>query len=344
MDNAVNSLAGLLCLNDFETAARQRLEHKVFEFIASGAADEITLRWNRDAFDGLALLPRALESKLEIDTRISLLGETYSHPILLAPVSSQRLIYPDGEISSARAAEAAGTLFVIGGFTSNSVEEIRQAAPRARLWFQPYGQRDMGVMTDSVRRAEAAGCHALCLTLDAALPGVRNRLDRSGFKLELTGLPHSGPDRPTTWEDVKWVRNVSPLPIVVKGILHPDDARRAVDAGAAAVGVSNHGGRCLDTAMASIDALPAVLEAVNGRVPVLVDGGIRRGTDVLKAIALGARAVMIGRPYVYGLGLAGAVGVAKVMEILWRELSFAMALTGQLNINTVDRGVVRKVR
>ena len=334
-------LESLLTLDDFEAAAKLVHDRPVFEFIASGAADEITLRWNRESFQRLALLPRVLDDKLQITTEVELFGTKFAHPIFLAPVSRQRLVHTHGEAESAKGAEAMGTPFVIGGFTTTSIEDIRRSAPAVPLWFQPYPQKDQGEMEDSVRRAEAAGCQALCLTMDAPIPGVRDRQNRAGFKLSSDLVtPHSRAERPTTWKDVEWLRSASRLPLVVKGILHPDDAVRAVSAGAAAVIVSNHGARCLDTALASIEALPAVIAAVDGRVPVLVDGGIRRGTDVLKALALGARAVLIGRPYVYGLAIAGAAGVARAVQTLLGEFIMAMFLTGQRNAGALARNIV----
>lgn len=338
---APTDLNALLTLDDLEVLAQRTFNHSVFEFVASGAADEFTLRWNREAFNRLALRPKVISGKLHLNTAIELFGETFPHPILLAPTSRQRLVHPEGEAEAARGAAMSHTLFTVGGFTTTSIEEIRRAAPTVPLWFQLYPQIDQGVMLDAVQRGEAQRCQALCLTMDAPIPGVRNRQARAGFTIPATlPMPHSKRDRATTWDDLDWLRGVSKLPIVVKGLLDEDDAVRAINAGAAALIVSNHGGRCLDTALASLDALPAIVAAADGRVPVLVDGGIRRGTDVFKALALGARAIMIGRPYLYGLGLFGAAGVSRVVEILLNELTCAMVLTGQLSVNHVDRRIV----
>jgi 4-hydroxymandelate oxidase len=334
----LNSLA---TLDDFESVAQRAFDPKVFAFIASGAADEITLRWNREAFNRIALRPKALSGLLYLDLRVDLIGRTFEHPILLAPASRLRLVHREGEAEAARGAAMANTLFAAGGFTTSSIEDIRSAAPAVPLWFQIYPQLDQGVTLDTVRRAEAQGCQAMCLTMDAPIPGVRNRPARAGFVMPANlPSPHSVRDRATLWSDLDWLRGVTKLPIVVKGILDPGDAVRAVTAGAAAIVVSNHGGRCLDTALATLDALPAMVEAADGRVPVLVDGGIRRGTDVLKALGLGARAVMIGRPYIYALGLFGAAGVKRVVDLLLTELSYAMALTGQLSVSAIDREIV----
>jgi 4-hydroxymandelate oxidase len=334
-------LNSLLTLDDFEVIAKRAFDPKVFAYIASGAADELTLRWNREAFNRVALRPRALDAPPQPDLSVDLVGRRIQHPVLLAPVSRQRLVHPEGEAEAARGAAMANTLFVVGGFTTTSIEDVRRAAPALPLWFQIYPQRDEGLMLDTVRRAEAQGCEALCLTLDAPNPGIRNRPARAGFRLQPDlRLPHSVNERATLWSDLEWLRRASKLPMVVKGILDRADAVRAIAAGAAAIGVSNHGGRCLDTALASLDALPAIIEAADGRVPVLVDGGIRRGTDVLKALALGARAVMVGRPYLYALGLFGAAGVKRVVDLLLTELNYAMSLTGQQSVSGIDRGIV----
>lgn len=348
--------ASPVCLADFELLAKAKLSHFAYEYISSGAGDELTLRWNRGAYDQIRLRPRVLVDVEKIDTRVTLLGKTMPHPILLAPTARHRLSHPDGEVATAKGASAGGATFVVSSLSNRRLADIVPAA-KAPLWFQLYDlrreRRDFvrGVM----REAEEAGCRAFVVTVDAVVDGARNRIQRVAdqipsnvetpyyLKSNLPAgvvLPIMGSMGSFTWEAIQWVRSVTRLPIVLKGILNPKDAKLAIRAGAAAIIVSNHGGRCLDTLPASIHALPGVVEAVDGRVPVLLDGGIRRGTDVLKALALGAKAVLIGRPYVYGLAANGAEGVARVVNILREELQMAMALTGRPSIPTIDRSVL----
>jgi 4-hydroxymandelate oxidase len=344
---------------EFEPLARARLTPMAYHYIAGGSGDEITLRRNRECLDAILLKPRVLCDVSAIDTRLTLLGEPLDFPILLAPTGSQRLYHPGGEIEAARGAETAGAVYVASTVANTAIEEIGRAS-RARLWFQLYVQRDRGATRDLIARAEAAGCRALCVTVDTPVLGPRDREKRTGFALpegvtfpnlslgRYTAEKHHDPhgifnpflDPGANWETVDWVRSVTRLPVVLKGILAPEDAELAVAHGAAAIAVSNHGGRNLDTTPASIEALPGVVEAVAGRVPVLFDGGVRRGIDVVKALALGARAVMIGRPYLWGLAVSGATGVARVVEMLRLETEAAMALLGAPQIAALDRGVL----
>ncbi len=344
----------VVSLNDHETLARQRLNDNAWAYFSGGAADEITLRANRSAWDGLTLWPRVLRPLAGGHTRVTLLGRTLAHPILLAPVAFQRLAHADGELAMAYAAAALGAGVVLSTQASVSLEAIAEAvwpdSGRGPLWFQLYLQHDRGFTQALVQRAEAAGYEALVLTVDAPSSGVRDRERRASFRLPpgvgpvnlaglqapaatelragqstlFDGLLHHAP----TWDDVAWLQSITRLPVLLKGVLHPADARQAVALGAAGLIVSNHGGRTLDTAPATACALPGVVQAVGGAAPVLVDGGIRRGTDVLKAMALGASAVLVGRPAVWGLANAGAAGVAHVLRLLRDELEIAMALTG----------------
>ena len=345
-------------LHDFEEAARKKLPAATYDFLACGAADEITIRWNREAYDRLRLRPRALVDVSQVDTRVRLLGLDLPHPILLAPVAYQKLVHPQGEIAAARGAAASESVFVVSSSATVSIEEIARAAT-SPLWFQLYVQSDMGVNRELVKRAEAAGCKALCVTVDTPVVGPRNREQRAKFRLPpgLT-LPMnpqtmkarrstlsssaSGSSKrvSVTWKDIEEFLKISSIPVLLKGILHPDDADQAVRLGVHGLLVSNHGGRNLDTALATIDALPDIAARVSRRIPVLVDGGIRRGTDVLKALALGASAVLIGRPYVYGLAAAGAEGVARVVQILRTELELAMALAGRPTISVMDPTII----
>ncbi len=337
-------------LFEFEPLARQRLPPAVWDYIAQGAGDEITLRRNREAFDTLRLKPRVLTNVGTLDTRLDLFGQKLEFPILLAPVAAQRQIHPGAEPEAARGASAAGAIMVVSTFASARIEDIARAA-QGRVWFQLYVHRDRQVTRELVQRAEAAGCTVLCITVDSPVIPMRDREKRRGWRLPYTGQPASPGGRvspiyadaldPTiTWETVAWIRSFTKIPVVLKGVLASEDARRAASERVAGVIVSNHGGRNLDTTLATIDALPAVGEAVQGRLTILLDGGVRRGTDVVKALALGARAVLIGRPYLWGLAVDGAAGVQRVIEILRIELEAAMALCGAPSLAEIRRQLV----
>lgn len=352
----------LVSLCDFEPAAQRRMSHMAWEYFNSGVADETTLRWNREAYDRLRLRPRVLVDVSKIDTRVSLLGQELPHPILLAPIADQRMVHSQGELATARGAGGANAIFVVSSFTNSPIEDVAKNAS-APLWFQMYVQRDRAFTRDVTQRVEAAGCKALCVTVDSPTFGARNRQARATYELR-PGLarPHLPPptkatgnvdlgrgalqvfpdwvEPALTWRDVSWLSSNCRIPVLIKGVLNPDDAAHAVQEGVAGIIVSNHGAHNLDTVPATADALPHVVEKVAGRVPVLVDGGIRRGTDVVKALALGANAVLIGRPYVYGLAVAGDEGVKRVVEILRNELEMAMGLLGRPMIQTIDRSVL----
>lgn len=345
----------IVSLADHERHAQARLAPGAWAYFSGGAGDEITLAANRSAWAQIALLPRVLRPLAGGHTRIELLGRTVAHPILLAPVAYQRMAHPDGELASACAASALGAGMVLSTQASTRLEAVAQAisgdSGRGPLWFQLYLQADRGLTLELVRRAEQAGYEALVLTVDAPCHGARDRERRAGFRLpagvsavNLQNAARAAPAAPLapgqsalfdgllqhapTWADVQWLQANTRLPLLLKGLLHPADARQAQALGAAGLIVSNHGGRTLDTALASANALAAIVQAVGGALPVLADGGIRRGTDVLKAIALGASAVLIGRPAIWGLANAGAAGVAHVLRLLRDELEIAMALTG----------------
>jgi 4-hydroxymandelate oxidase len=329
----------LVTLDDYEREARGTIGPAAWEYIHSGAADEYTVRWNRDAYARIRLSPRVGRDVTAVDTRCTLLGQPLAHPIMLAPVAAHSLAHPDGEVATADAARETKTGMVLSSYTSRPVEDVLRVGPEP-LWFQLYLQ-ERTATKELTSRIASLGFSALCLTIDTPTSGARDRQARAGF--EFPELPYrtvEPGDNPCTWDDISWIREAAPIPLVLKGITHPDDAELAVQAGAAAIIVSNHGGRNLDTVPATIDSLPRVAERVAGRVPVLVDGGIRRGTDVLKALALGASGVLIGRPYIYGLAVAGAAGAAAVIEILRRELTQAMALTGRTTIASIDRSVL----
>ncbi|MFV2103584.1 alpha-hydroxy acid oxidase [Micromonospora sp. LOL_024] len=327
-----------LNLADVAAGARLRLNPVHWDFFAGGAGDERTVRANEDAFTRRRVLPRILRGVRERDLRISVLGSRISMPVLIAPTAFHRLAHPEGEVATARAAADAGTVMVISMAATRPVEEI--TAIGGQLWFQLYPQSDLGFTSAVVRRAEAAGCGALVVTVDSPVFGRRERDLRHRFVDLPPGLvcenmrDASGRvrdiemDAGLDWKRISWLRGLTTLPILLKGVLHPADARLAVEHGVDGVLVSNHGGRQLDGVVATLDALPAVVEAVEGRLPVLVDGGIRRGTDVLVALALGATAVLVGRPVIWGLAVGGTAGVRHVLDLLRADLDQALALAG----------------
>lgn len=352
-----------VCLADYERLAEQRLDANAWAYLSGGSADEITTRWNRARFDDIPLIPRMLRGGPGGHARIRLLGRDWAHPIFVAPVAHQKLAHPDGEIATAMAAEAQDAGMVLSTQANAAMEDVARAGSTCR-WFQLYMQPSREATLQLVRRIEAAGFEVLVLTVDAPINGVRNREHRASFALppgvsavNLAGLPGTVPPvvpeggsavfdqlmaQAPTWEDVAWLRRETRLPVVLKGILSPDDALEALAAGADGLIVSNHGGRTLDSAAATISALPAVSAAVAGRVPILLDGGVRRGTDVLKALALGASAVMVGRPVIYGLAVNGAFGVSHVLRILRDEFEIAMALTGCRSVADIGPHLIHR--
>ncbi len=353
----------LLNLDAYEAAAHVRLSPGALDYYGSGANDELTLRENRAAFGRLRLRPRMLRGVAQRDLGTVLLGRRHALPVLVAPVAQQRLAHPDGELATARAAAALGVTMTLSTIASRSIEEVAATGAGPR-WFQLYVYRDRAVTQALVARAEAAGYEALVLTVDAPLLGRRERaiagaerpemvaanLQHDSMRAVMAGSAGATPDlaayfaaqldQGLTWDDVGWLRSVTRLPVLVKGVLRGDDAALAIEAGAAGVVVSNHGGRQLDTALATIDALPEIAEAVAGRGAVLLDGGVRRGTDVVKALALGAQAVLVGRPVLWGLAVAGEAGVRDVLELLRAELDLAFALCGVRNVEEVTRDLV----
>lgn len=354
--------ATVAAVADYERLARERVSEQAWAYVASGSADEITVAENRAAFQRLWLRGRVLADLSGGNTRLELFGSDFAFPIMLAPVAFQKLVHPEGELASVLAASAVQAGMVVSSLASVRLEEIARQAS-SPLWFQLYVQPDRGFTAELVRRAEAAGCRALVLTADAPINGLRNQEQRAGFVLpadieavNLRGMAappmaHGGSgmllggsllSAAPTWKDLDWLRSLTRLPILLKGVMATEDAVRAVEAGMDGIVVSNHGGRILDSQPATIDVLPEIARAVEDRVPVLVDGGIRRGTDILKALALGARAVLIGRPYMNGLAAAGSIGVAHVVQILRGELEAAMALTGCRDLAAIGPSLVRR--
>ncbi|MEZ5637340.1 MAG: alpha-hydroxy acid oxidase [Burkholderiaceae bacterium] len=358
---------GIVSLADHARHAAQRMDANAQAYFDGAAADQITRDANAAAWQDWQLVPRVLRDLRAGHTRQRLLGRTLQHPILLAPVAYQRMAHDDGELAAAHAAAAQGAGMVLSMQASVPMEAVAhamgQSATAGPLWFQLYLQQDRGFVRALVQQAEDTGYQALVLTVDAPVHGARDQERRVGFRLpdgvsavNLTRLRRSAAhgqaappgalcaglmEQAPRWDDLAWLLQQTRLPVLVKGILHPDDALLARDMGAAGIIVSNHGGRTLDTAWPSACALPAVAQALAGALPILVDGGIRRGTDVLKALALGASAVLIGRPVIHGLVNAGAVGVAHVLKLLRDELEIAMALSGCAQVSDASPALLR---
>lgn len=354
----------LINVFDFEKLAQEKLFQMAFDYYASGAHDEITLRENHSAFDRLRLMYRVLIDVSQRTAKTTVLGQPVSMPILIAPTAFHRMAHSDGEAGTTRAAGAAGTIMILSSLANTAVEDITAVAT-GPVWYQLYIYRDREVTREVVQRAEQAGCTALVLTVDAPLLGRRERDFRNRFQLPpgltvrnvlpagIADLPKEALDSglaayfatlidpAVTWKDIEWLRSITRVPVLIKGIVRADDAVRAVDSGAAGIVVSNHGGRQLDTSPATIEVLPEIAEAVAGRIEVLMDGGIRRGADVLKALALGAKAVLVGRPILWGLTVDGEQGVTRVLEILRTELDLAMALAGCQTVEDITRDLVR---
>ena len=356
----------LVSIDDFERHARQTLDPMAYDYYAGGAGDEWTLRENREAFRRWTLRPRVLRDVSQIDLSTTALGTPVSMPVVIAPTAFQRMADPEGEVATARAAAGAGTIMTLSTIASASIEEVAEAAPEAPRWFQLYVYKDREVTRELVRRAEAQGYKALVLTVDTPVLGLRDRDQRNRFVLpegvelaNLAGLgagvklPSTGgsglfawvaqlQDASVTWEDVAWLREISPLPVVLKGVLTAEDAQLAAQAGVAGIVVSNHGGRQLDGSPATIEALPEVVEAA-GDLEVWMDGGVRRGADVLVAMALGARGVLLGRPVLWGLAAGGQGGVERVLEIIRDDLRVAMQIAGCRGVAEVTSDLVRRV-
>ncbi|MFN8126049.1 MAG: alpha-hydroxy acid oxidase [Candidatus Nanopelagicales bacterium] len=351
---------GIVAVHQLEEPAARQLSGPVWDYVSGGAADELSLADNVAAWRRIRLAPHTLVDVSGIDTGIRLLDRDWPHPIVLAPTARHTAYTPDGEAATIRGAHAAEALYVQSSLGGTPLAGVAAAAREAAQpwWFQVYIQRDRGFTRELVGQAVAAGAEALVLTVDTPTLGARDRDKRTNlgtsegasYPILMAAAPaHPEPDLPPhrrvynpllapdiTWADLEWLVELSPVPVLTKGVLRPDDARRCVASGAAGVLVSNHGARNLDTVPATADALPGVVEAVGGDVPVLVDGGIRRGTDIAKGLALGATAVLVGRPYIWGLATYGAAGVTHVVEMLRTELEMAMALLGAPTIADLD--------
>jgi lactate 2-monooxygenase len=361
-----------LSAGELEARARERLSPEAFGYVAGGAGSEATMRANLEAFEHWQIVPRMLRDVSERDLATMVLGTTMSAPLLLAPVGVQAIVHPDGELAVGRAAAAHGLTSILSTAGSHSIEQVAAAVADASRWYQLYWPRDRDLAESFVTRAQAAGYGAIVVTLDTWLLGWRPRDLQGGYlpflkgegvatyfsdpvfraALERTPEEDPGPaighwayqfaNPRVTWEDLAWLREQTTLPIVLKGILHSEDARMALDAGVDGLIVSNHGGRQVDGSIGALDALPGVRAAVGEAFPVLFDSGIRTGADVFKALALGADAVCLGRPYMWGLALDGQAGVEYVLRCLLAELDLTLALSGYTEIAQVERSALRR--
>lgn len=387
LDLTESRLAKSPSIADLRRLAQRRLPRGVFDYIDGGAEDEVTLRENVDAYRRLQFQARVLADVSEVDTSTTLIGKRMSAPVVLAPTGFTRIAAPAGELAVAKAATRVGIPYTLSTLATRSIEEVAAVA-RGRLWFQVYVWKDRGLVKELIDRASQAGYEALCLTVDTAVLGKRERDKRRGFTLPpkigvgtiLDGLLHPGwtwdfiraePisfanvrgrsvgdgtdavslsdyitsqfDPSVSWADIDWFRHQWDGPLVLKGIQSAEDAVRATSIGVDVLALSNHGGRQLDSAVPTIELLPEVVDAVSDSVDLICDGGVRRGSDVIKALALGAKAVMVGRPYLYGLGAAGERGVDHALEILISELERSMALLGRTSVRSIDRELIREL-
>jgi isopentenyl diphosphate isomerase/L-lactate dehydrogenase-like FMN-dependent dehydrogenase len=349
----------LISLADWERAAQGRIDPGALGYYAGGAGDEITLADNTASWRRLAFRPRMLVGVGRRDPSVTLLGIRRPHPLLIAPMAFQRMAHEEGEVAMARAASETGTVMCLSTLATTTPAMLAEEVPGAPRWFQLYVFADRGISRELVAQAVDHGYEALVVTVDLPILGVRERDLRSGVQTayaeQVAGAAAAGAtwartpgdfasliDPDLSWQDIERLAAETPLPLLVKGVLTPEDAQLAAQHGARGVIVSNHGGRQLDTVLSGADALPAVVEAVGEHLDVLVDGGIRRGTDVLKALALGARAVMIGRPLLWGLAVDGANGARRVLETLLRELDAALALAGAPRAEAVEASLVTR--
>lgn len=352
-----DDVLGPINVHEFEEIARRKLHKMAYDFIAGGVEDELTLQANRRAYQHWYLVPRVLTDVSNVDISSHLLGLTLPSPILIAPTGGKNLVIPNAESTVAKAAAATKTLFCTG---SGAERAVQDAASDIMWWSNTTGQSDKAAAVGYARRMEDRGAKGITVTVDNQYQSNRDRNNRNRFDYGYmaTGVPKDGekreprmpakaamwiPHTPNlTWDYIGWLRGATNLPVILKGVLSPDDAQLAVSRGASAVVVSNHGGRQLDGVIATIDALPGVLEGVGGKIPVLMDGGIRRGSDILKALALGAKAVLVGRPPLWGLAAFGQPGCERVMGLLAAELKLSMALAGVAKLQDLNPKLVRR--
>ncbi|MGH9658030.1 MAG: alpha-hydroxy acid oxidase [Bryobacteraceae bacterium] len=353
---AQSKLDDMINIFDFDPACKERISKTAYEYVSGGSWDEWTLARNREGFRRIVFRPRFFREVDKLDLSTTILGQKFTMPILVAPTGSHGLIHPEGELATAQGAGAAGAPMVVSTTSSFPIEKIAAAAT-GPLWFQLYAGPDLEGTRERVEKAVAAGCKAVCLTVDAPYfapreRDARNRLGRpTADRTARRRAPGSPPPSPyglaprfqaeLNWSFLADLKAYAKAPVLVKGILTPEDAQLCVERGADGIVVSNHGGRYLDGDPSTIEVLPEIVEVVAGRIPVLIDSGFRRGTDILKALALGAKAVLVGRPPLWGLGAFGETGVRRVMEILSTELAWAMGLAGRPSLASIDRSLVR---
>lgn len=358
---------------ELEARAKEELDAKPYDYVAASAGIEDTAKENNLAFRKWKIVPRMLRDTSERDLSIELFGRKLNVPILLAPIGVQSIVHPQGELASARAAASMGVPFVASTASTFSLEKISAETEGAEKWFQLYWSADHELAGSMVERAEAAGYGAIVVTLDTPMMGWRekdihhaylpfleakgignyledpvfcSRLERSPQEDIRSAIMHWAKvfgNPSLTWRDLEFLRSRTRLPILLKGVLHPDDAKLALDSGIDGLIVSNHGGRQVDGAITAIDALPDIVDTVQGDIPVLMDSGIRRGADIVKAIALGANAVLLGRPYMYGLALAGEDGVRQVLRNLIADFDLTMALSGNRSVSELGRGLLKRM-
>ncbi|XP_055079762.1 hydroxyacid oxidase 1 [Periophthalmus magnuspinnatus] len=358
-----------VCVSDFEEQARKVLPKTVYDYYRSGADEQRTLHDNVEAFNRWCLLPRVLRDVSSVDMSLSVLGQRLSMPVCVASTAMQRMAHADGEVATARACRAVGTAMMLSSWATSTIEEVSEAGggPGGVLWMQLYIYKDRELSLSLVRRAEQAGYQAIFLTVDTPYLGRRWDDMRNRFKLPshlsmsnflapslsfsegsygadsgLAVYVSKAIDPSLSWEDVLWLKRNTHLPVILKGVLSEEDARKAVDCGVDGILVSNHGARQLDGVPATLDVLSEVVRAVGGRCDIFLDGGIRRGTDILKALALGAKAVFVGRPVLWGLACGGEEGVTELLNLLKEELRLAMALAGCRSLSEVSRALVRR--
>ncbi len=345
----------LINLFEFEAAAKERLPKESYDYIAGGATDEISVDRNHRAFQSWALRPRVLCDVRSLDLSTTVLGAKIDLPVLIAPCAGQKKAHADGEFATCRAAAARGTIYVVSANASISFEELAKAVTGHR-WLQMYLFRDREMTKEWLRRAKAAGYQAICLTVDSQFRSKRERNIRNNFRNDRgvnfppvdpqtaakSGRPGEGADPGSTWKDLEWIKGQTDLPIIAKGVMTGEDVEQCARAGADAVVISNHGGRHIDNTLATVEVLPEAVAAADGKLEILLDGGIRRGADVVKAIALGAKAVLIGRPFFWGLAVDGEQGVIRVLDILREEIEITMAKCGRTDVASIDSTVVVK--
>lgn len=353
-----------VAFDELEAEAREKLAVGPFGYIRSGAGGEQTMRSNLTSFEKYSYVPQFLNDVSHVETSVTLFGNTYPYPLLLAPIGVQKMVNEEGEVATAKAAADLGLPFIQSTVSSCAIEEIQAATGSSPKWYQLYWSQNEEIAYSMVKRAEEAGYEAIVLTVDTMMIGWREQDIRSRFSplaqgfgqgnyesdpVFMESLPSSGQDEivqgildnilhpSLSWKQVAELRKRTKLPLLLKGILHPEDARLAIEAGIDGIIVSNHGGRQLDGAIASIDVLPEVVQAVEGKIPVLFDSGIRRGSDMVKAMALGADAVLVGRPYLYGLAVGGQAGVTHVLQNLLEEFRISMALSGVADVKNLPQ-------